>query len=212
MKTIEAIRKLNDIAFSQRGLFTTAQAQSAGVERYAVSRLEKSGNIERLAKGVYRMGGAPSPREEDVLAAWLSIDPGRAPGDLLGEGAPIAMGATAAWLHGLGDVGPVPYEFCTDGRRQTQRPHLKLRKRRLSPEDVTIVAGIPATTPAKTVVDLIDDGEDLSLVANVLVDALRRGLIADEKATKAEIDKRGAMAGMPKGASLYEAMTERRLR
>lgn len=41
MKAIEAIRKPSDIAFSQRGLFTTAQAQHAGVERYAVSRLEK---------------------------------------------------------------------------------------------------------------------------------------------------------------------------
>ncbi len=212
MKTIEAIRKLNDIAFSQRGLFTTAQAQRAGVERYTISRLEKSGNVERLAKGVYRMGGAPSPREEDVLAAWLSIDPGRTPGDLSGEGTPIAMGATAAWLHGLGEVGPVPYEFCTDDRRQTQRPHLKLRKRRLPPEDVTVVAGIPATTPARTVIDLIDGGEDLSLVASVLGDALRRGLIVNEDAARAEIDKRGAMAGMPKGASLYEAMTGRRPR
>ena len=209
MKTIEAIRKLNDIAFSQRGLFTTAQAQSAGVERYAVSRLEKSGNVERIAKGVYRMGGAPSPREEDVLAAWLSIDPNRTPGDLSSGGAPIAMGATAAWLHGLGEVGPVPYEFCTNKRRQTQRPHLKLRKRRLPPEDVTVVAGIPATTPARTVIDLIDNGEDLSLVANVLNDALRRRLIVNEEAAKAEIDKRGALAGMPKDASLYKAMTGR---
>lgn len=211
MKTIEAIRKLNDIAFSQRGLFTTAQAQRAGVERYVVSRLEKSGNVERLAKGVYRMGGAPSPREEDVLAAWLSINPDRKPGDPSGGGAPVATGATAAWLYGLGEIGPVPYEFCTDERRQTQRTHVRLRKRRLPPEDVTIVAGIPVTTPARTVVDLIDEGEDLSLVANVLNDALRRGLIADEEATKSEVDKRGAMAGMPKGASLYEAMTGRRL-
>lgn len=209
MKMIEAIRRLNDIAFSQRGLFTTAQAQGAGVERYTVSRLEKSGNVERLVKGVYRVGGAPSPREEDVLAAWLSIDPSRTPGDLLNGDAPIAMGATAAWLHDLGEVSPIPYEFCTEGRRQTQRSHLRLRKRSLPSEDVTIAAGIPVTTPARTVVDLIDDGEDLSLVANVLNDALRRGLIIDEKAAKMQVDKRGIMVGMPEGASLYEAMTGR---
>ena len=56
------------------------QAKVLGVERYALSRREGLGNIERLAKGVYRMGGSPSTREaeyalslagreEDVLAA-----------------------------------------------------------------------------------------------------------------------------------------------
>lgn len=92
MKLIEAIRAVNDISSSQRGLFTSAQARMLGVERYALSRLEGLGNIERLAKGIYRMGGSPSTREEDVLAAWLSIDPGRRPGDIAGEGAPVAMG------------------------------------------------------------------------------------------------------------------------
>lgn len=45
------------------------QAKVLGVERYALSRREGLGNIERLAKGVYRMDGSPSTREEDVLAA-----------------------------------------------------------------------------------------------------------------------------------------------
>ena len=41
MKLIEVIRAVNDIASSQRGLFTSAQAQALGVERYALSRLER---------------------------------------------------------------------------------------------------------------------------------------------------------------------------
>lgn len=69
MKLIEAIRATNDIASFQRGLFTSAQAKVLGVEWCALSRLEGLGNIERLAKGAYRMGGSPSTREENVLAA-----------------------------------------------------------------------------------------------------------------------------------------------
>ena len=210
MKTLDAIRALNDITFSQRGLFTTAQALAVGVGRHTVSRLEKLGNVERLGKGVYRMGGAPSTREEDVFAAWLSLDPARRPGDLSTESSPVAMGATAAWLLGLGEVGPVPYEFCARERMQTQRPNLRLRKRVLKPEDIAIVSGIPTTTASRIVTDLIDDGEDLSLVANVLADALDRGLIGDETHLKAEVDRRGTKAGMSKNASLYEAMTGRR--
>lgn len=210
MKMIESIRALNDIASSQKGLFTTAQAKEAGVERYVLSRLEGLGNVERLVKGVYRMGGSPSAREEDVLAAWLSIDPRRRPGVLLPENTPVAMGATAAWLHGLGEVGPSPYEFCARERKQTKRPNLVLRKRRLDPGDVSIVAGIPATNPVRTVVDLIDYGEDLSLVAGVLADALGRKLVEDEDALKVLVDRRGARRGMLKGASLYDMLAKRR--
>lgn len=209
MKTIDAIRALNDIASSQKGMFTTAQAQGAGVERYAISRLEKLGNIERLAKGVYRMGGTPGQREEDVFAAWLSLNPGRRPGSPPAERDPIAMGATAAWLHCIGEVGPTPYEFCTDERRQTQRPDLVLRKRKIETADVTVVSGIPTTTPSRTVIDLIDYGEDLSLIANVLNDALARGLITDEARLKKEIDSRAARVGLPKGSGLYELMRRR---
>lgn len=55
-------------------------------------------------------------------------------------------------------------------------------------------------------VDLIDSGEDLSLVANVLVDALERDLIEDEGALKGSIDARGTKVGMPAGASLYDSL------
>lgn len=209
MKILDTIRALNDIASSQKGMFTTAQAQGAGVERYAVSRLEKLGNIERLAKGVYRMGGAPGQREEDVFAAWLSLNPGRRPGSPPAERDPIAMGATAAWLHRIGEVGPTPYEFCTDERRQTQRPDLVLRKRKMDAADVTVISGIPATTPSRTVIDLIDYGEDLSLIANVLNDALARGFVTDEARLKKEIDSRAARVGLSKGNSLYELMRRR---
>lgn len=42
---------------NQRGMFTAAQAKKLGVERYTLTRLEKEGIIERIVRGVYRMGG-----------------------------------------------------------------------------------------------------------------------------------------------------------
>lgn len=145
-----------------------------------------------------------------MFAAWLSIDPGRRPGDIAGEGVPVAMGATAAWLYGIGEVGPSPYEFCTPERKQTKRPNLIIRKRRLDPKDVAIVSGIPATRPWLTVVDPIDSEEDLSLVANVLADALERGLVEDEGALREKIDARGGKSRDAGGAGQYDSLARRR--
>lgn len=209
MNTLEAIRALNDIASCQEGMLTTAQAGACGVGRHTLSRLEKAGNIERLAKGVYRMGGAPSPREEDVLAVWLSLDPGRRPGSRPDANSPVAMGATAAWLLELGEVGPVPYEFCSRRRRQTQRPNVRLRKREIAAADIVLARGIPATSPGRTVLDLIEAGEDLSLVAGVLNDALTRGLVSDEARLAGDVDALGTEAEPGETVGLYKRMTGR---
>ena len=75
---------------------------------------------------------------------------------------------------------------------------------------MAIVSGIPATRPWLTVVDLIDSREDLSLVANVLADALERGLVEDEGALRQSVDARAAKAGMPARASLYDSLARRR--
>lgn len=74
---------------------------------------------------------------------------------------------------------------------------------------MAIVSDIPATRPWLTVVDLIDSGEELSLVANVLADALERGLVEDEGALRRKSTP-GAKAGMPAGASLYDSLARRR--
>ena len=74
---------------------------------------------------------------------------------------------------------------------------------------MAIVSDIPATRPWLTVVDLIDSGEELSLVANVLADALERGLV-ETRARWREKSRRGAKAGMPAGASLYDSLARRR--
>ncbi|NGM17510.1 transcriptional regulator [Eggerthellaceae bacterium zg-893] len=211
MNSLEAIKALNDVSAYQRGMFTSAQARRLGVERYTLSRLEKGGFIERVARGVYRMGGAPSMREEDVYATWLSLVPDREPGVSRAlERTPVAMGATSAWLQELGEIGPEPLEFCCSLRKQTQRRGIVIRKRLINAVDVVYAAGMPATSPARTVLDLVDGGEDLSLVAGVLGDALARGLVVDIEGLASEIDRRGRKVGLPRDASLYALLEKGR--
>lgn len=209
MNTLESIKKLNTMSSNQRGMFTAAQAKKLGVERYTLTRLEKEGIIERIVRGVYRMGGSPCLRDEDVFATWLSLIPSREPG-VTGahEEAPIAMGATAAWLQELGEIGPTPYEFCSATRKQTQRSDLIVHKRGLEDKDITYVNGMPVTAPSLTILDLIDNGEDLSLVANTLQDALERNLVPDKYELIEAIDSRGKKVGLTNKDSLYLLLTE----
>ena len=75
MKALDALNILNDLSASQQGVFTVAQARNLGIERLTLFRLEAHNQIERITHGVYRSCAAPSFREEDVWAAWLTLYP-----------------------------------------------------------------------------------------------------------------------------------------
>lgn len=156
-------------------MFTTAQARSLGVSRLDLARLSDAGLLERLAHGVYRDTGAPSSEHDELRAQWLSTEPSRFPEDRMADGAAgvIVSGASAASLHGVGDLRADRAEFTVPTRRQTQRSELRYRVRALSPSSATVVDGLPVTTLEQTVADLIESRTDLSLVADALRDASR---------------------------------------
>ena len=172
MRTLEALRILSDLTASQWGMVTTAQAARVCVTRLQLSRLTEQGHLERIGHGLYRDTGTPPDRFDSVKAAWLSINPSltaqerlaRMPADA------VASGATAAYLLGLGGLVPEPYQFTVCTRRQTQRPEIAFRFRQLQSQSVTLREGIPVTTPEQTVADLLDEGMDKSLVADVFAD------------------------------------------
>ncbi|HQZ00886.1 MAG TPA: type IV toxin-antitoxin system AbiEi family antitoxin domain-containing protein [Propionicimonas sp.] len=176
MSALGVLRELNAITAAQWGLVTAAQAASRGVSRLQLSRLADAGQLERVGQGVYRATGVPADRYELLKAAWLSINPKLTAQQRLLTPVPdaVASGPAAAFLHGLGDLVPEPYEFTVTQRRQTQRHELRFRIRRLPAVSVTLRDGLPVTTVEQTIADLIESRTDRSLVAGVLADA--RGL------------------------------------
>jgi predicted transcriptional regulator of viral defense system len=182
MKAMTVLRVLADLTGSQWGMVTTAQAARIGVGRLELSRLAADGHLERLGHGVYRAATVPIDRYEGVKSLWLSINPGytaderlfRRPYDA------VVSGPAAAWMLGVGDLVPEPYEFTTPTRRHTQRTELVYRTRALSRENVTIREGLPVTTFEQTVADLVESHIDLSLIADVIADVARldRGRLA----------------------------------
>jgi len=191
---------LADVAAGQWGLVTTPQAVAVGLSRVQLSRSCKAGVLIRLLHGVYALRGAMGTENIELRAAWLALDPGRLAVDRLGDGPNglVVSHASAASLHGLGDLDADRHEFTAPMRKQTRRDDLRLHRGVLTEGEITLHHGLPVTTPLRTVVDLLADGHDGGHVAGVVADALRlRMLDPDELADR--IGLFAARFGLPQG-------------
>lgn len=161
-----------DLASEQSGMLTTQQALRRGVSRLALSRLADQGVIERLAHGVYATAEGAFGKNSALKAAWLSLDPHRFAFERM-EDDPAGFTVThrsAAELWGIGQLIPDKLEFVSTSRKRTRREEVRLRRRAITSDDITIVEGLPCTTIERTIADLIDSHEDLSLVADAFGD------------------------------------------
>lgn len=198
---------LGSIAERRWGLFTTAQAEEAGVARKQLSRMARTGAIERVTHGVYRMAGSPTQDHEAIYATWLALGGATASRTETGVAAIVAAGTTAALMHEIGDFFPHGYDFIVPSRKGTRLAGVRLRIRTLSLDDVIPVAGLPTLTVERTVADLIEIGMDESLVADALRDAVRTDkLVAPDRLVKylSPVAKRRKTTGRTLASELFE--------
>ena len=124
------------------GMFRTGDARQLGMSPTMLQTRRRDGLVERVEPGVWRYTSAPIVWEQRALAAaWTS----RA----------LTSHRTAAALLQLDGCRPGIIEVLTE--RWRRRPNASIRiheTRLLDDEDRSEVRGIPATSPARTVVDL----------------------------------------------------------
>lgn len=206
--SVTAEGRLSRIAAGQWGMLTAAQASADGIARSTLARREKTGTLERMRPGVYRLPGTPADRLEDIRAAWLASDPTIVARERLASQDVVVGGAAAAWGHGLGDLYPAPYLLYTAKRRQTGQDDVRYSRRHLPSSDVMILDGLPVTTPERTIADLLDEG-DLSLVADALRDAERADNDLDVPTLISHLDTHARRLGHASGAELYAELRTR---
>jgi len=167
-----------DIAADQWGLLTTAQAVAAGVTRMMLSRMVERGELERVMQGVYATPAATGGELTQRRAAWLSLDPATPAHVRLEkpEDSGVLSHASAAAMHNIGDILEPQTEVTLPTRYRARRDELRTHRAVLEPHEVILVDGLPVTTPARTVADLLLAGHDQDHVATVVADALRRDL------------------------------------
>lgn len=131
------------IARGQDGAISTAQLTAAGLSRRAVAHRVSTGRLQRVHRGVYLLGPVRGPRS----AEWAAL---------------LACGPRAVLSHRTALAGWELGEGPPDGtvditHPATGRPHAGVRRHRAARIDAcdrTLLAGLPATSPARTLLDL----------------------------------------------------------
>ncbi|MGH3503300.1 MAG: type IV toxin-antitoxin system AbiEi family antitoxin domain-containing protein [Nocardioidaceae bacterium] len=177
-----ALVRVSELTGEQWGMVTAGQAAAAGVSAVDMGRLVADGLLEAVpdAARVYRLAGSPEdPDLDGVRAAWLQLGGARRWHERIQGMDAVASHRTAAHVHDLGDLIPAAHEFDVTRRRQPRRRDLRLHLRtHLSPEEWTTSDGLPVTTIARIITDLLADVEDESGIAGICHDAAARGLLA----------------------------------
>lgn len=169
---------MNELSASE-GVFTTAQAMRLGIPRNVLAKAREAGKLVRIAHGAYRMAGTPASQLDELTAAWKLTDPAkmtheRVPVDAW-DGIAVA-GNTAASILGIGDFYLSPYRILAPRRINSRNVETRFGMRDISRNEVSFASGIPVTSIERTLVDLVLDGEDPSLVEDALSDAREKGL------------------------------------
>lgn len=182
--------RLRDLAQDQWGLVTRRQIEAAGIGTTTLERLTAPGGaLERVARGVYLMVGAPSPDHQDLRAAWLQLAPDIPAWERTPEQGVVSH-RSAASLYGLGHLPADRHEFTIPKRRQTRRPDVTIHVRKLSRDQWVNLDGLPVTRPSRIASDLLRDDEDPEAVAQIVAESIRRisdypGIFADSLAPHA---------------------------
>lgn len=131
-----------EVARRQHGAISLRQATGCGVGARSVRRRVESGVWVRLFPGVYGIAGAPSTWRQRLMAATL-----------WGGDGSCASHASAARLWSFPDFHKDVVELTCSRTRGPRGVHLH-RPGRLGVGPMTLVDGVPVTTPARTLVDL----------------------------------------------------------
>jgi len=159
----ERERRLGDLAVRQHGVVARRQVLALGISARSIGRRLEAGRLRAVHRGVYAVGHDRLTPHGHLMAGVLACD----------EGAVLSH-KSAARLWGLMRSRLIPVEVTAVSGRG--RSGITVHEGGLAPADRAIVAGIPVTSIARTLLDLADVG-DRRTVGRAFEEADRLGLL-----------------------------------
>jgi very-short-patch-repair endonuclease len=161
---------LHELGSAQHGVVARAQLIERGLSVYSVDRLVRVRRLVAVQRGIYQVGPLPLPRARELAAAFA--------------GGPEARVShrNAACLAGLleadRDINRVEVTMPRRMRRRIEGVRIH-RVRDLRADEVTVLDGIPVTTPARTLLDIAET-ESRRVVEQAYATALRKRLVTSD--------------------------------
>ncbi|MFI6101701.1 type IV toxin-antitoxin system AbiEi family antitoxin domain-containing protein [Lentzea sp. NPDC051213] len=209
MDTVRALEKLSEYTAGQWGMVTTQQALRSGVDDVTLHRLKSAGLLDGVRRGVYASTSAEVSDARAEQAAWLALRPevaGWARPKLDPDGGVVSH-QSAARLHNIGDLVNAGVEITVPRRRTTRDPGVWLRRGDLTDADVTVLNGLPVTTPMRTIYDLLGRHIDAGHIATIVRQAVEAGQVRlDVLAERIQPHARSYGAKPPTGLALLELL------
>jgi predicted transcriptional regulator of viral defense system len=169
----ERLQQLLELAATQAGYFTAAQARALGYSPRSLVHHAGAGHFERVSQGFYRMAGLPADVNDDVVAAWLKWASRDA----------VVSHDTALALYDLAPGrSPEIHLTVPRGRRPRRRQSRSVIQVHtttvpLRRDEVVRRFGVKVTAPARTLADVAEIGADPSVVVEAAGRALATGLV-----------------------------------
>jgi predicted transcriptional regulator of viral defense system len=164
----EKSHHLFDVAETQQGYFTSADAKRLGYDYPHQHFHVNQGNWIRVDRGIYRLKKFPAAKYEDLMRWWLWS---RKKGVLSHE--------TAAALYDLGDLLPSKIHLTVPGNfRKRPVKNIVLHKSNLRESEIEKRDDLPVTAPLRTILDLARSHLDDERLTAVTKDAIQKGLVS----------------------------------
>jgi very-short-patch-repair endonuclease len=193
---MNAYQRFASLAECQFGVASTTQARATGITDDQAMYLVRHGKLRRPARNVLAVAGSPPTWHQSVMVAVLSA----------GSPGAYASHATAAYLWHMTDSRRNRIEIVMHRWDRSVQKVTVHESKDLLDEDTTTIGPIPATTPARTVVDL--GASARHLVPRALDAGLRKGLFSlhDVAALVGRVRKKGR-----RGVGVIRPLIEERL-
>lgn len=168
---------LLDLAVSQSGYFTTAQAAALGFSPELLIHHMHVDRILRARRGIYRVRHLPAQDDEDLVVLWLWS---------AREG--VFSHATALALHDLSDILPAIADLTLPLAWRTRRLRapagVVLHHADIPVADRKWVGNVPVTSVARTLRDCAAAPLPPDILQQATEQALRRGLVAPDETAR----------------------------
>jgi predicted transcriptional regulator of viral defense system len=176
---------LERLAYSQDGFFTSRDGRDCGFSPQLLHHYFRSGRVERVRRGLYRLTNYPTSAQADVRAKWLACGPDA-----------VVSHESALELLGLSDVIPNEVHITVPRWRRGLRVPQGVILHTTNEPDSNLVwrEGIAVTPPAQSIADATQWGTAPEQIEMAVSQALSRGLATIPQLRSAARDSRVARA------------------